>query len=266
MNNRIRYLKLRLLIDDLYSIVRGWYFHFSNNKADHPDLSGMHQLSECTLKINWREELKEINHSRIHNMSLGCSLINNLIIRPGQTFSLKQFLGDTSEEMGFQSGPMVVQGKVQYINGGGLCLVSTALFDAALKAGLKILEKHNHSTDLWGSDRFIGLGRDATYVYGLKDLKFMNDSKNDILIQMSVDKPDLQLHCAFLASQPSDKSIEIDTVILKKLTYREKHPTVSGQGKKSIDGWVVLTRRYTSLDNKKKTDYIKKEKYKPFKV
>src|SRR5436309_2384608 len=101
----IKFLRMRLFLDDAYSVLRGWYFRISSRKVQFSaeTLDG-HVLSEVSIKMKWREDLKEINHSRFHNMGLGCQLVNHAELRPGEVFSLRRFFGGTTEEQGFQKG------------------------------------------------------------------------------------------------------------------------------------------------------------------
>jgi vancomycin resistance protein VanW len=262
----VRWLKARLLLDDLKSFYRGWLFRIiSSRKVKEPrDLSGWKPISESTIQMKWREEMKEVNYSRFHNMKTGCDLVHGVLLKPNDVFSLRRFLYDASEAQGFQTGPVFSNGNITYSSGGGVCVVASILFDAVFKANLTILEKHNHSTDLWGEERFIHLGGDATYVYGRKDLKFVNSHTSDILIQASFNMESLTLSCQILSPKPLDCSVRVETQILE-----EKHPTANDN--KSLDeapyrkGWVVLTKRISQTPNgPEHITYEKKEVYKPF--
>jgi len=259
----MKYKKLRLAFDDFKSFFKGYYFKISTKKNAQLNIDKWHQLSHAQLKINWRPELGEVNLNRIHNINLGSELLNNVYLEKGEVLSLRYFFKDTSENLGFKSGPMFVDGKISYVDGGGLCLVSTILFDAALKANLDILEKHNHSTDLWGDDRFIDLGRDATYVHGLKDLKIRNNSTSPVIFKLITDKEKLSLDCWVFSEKPLNGKVEIKKNILREILP----PKLSPQDKPGINfrlGWEVETNRYFISDNNKTSTYRKKEIYKPF--
>jgi vancomycin resistance protein VanW len=259
----MKYKKLRLAIDDFKCLLRGYYFGISTKKNAQMNTDEWHQLSHARLKINWRPELGEVNLNRIHNISLGSELLNNVYLKKGEVLSLRYFLEDTSEKLGFKSGPMFVDGKISYVDGGGLCLVSTVLFDAALKANLEIIEKHNHSTDLWGDDRFIDLGRDATYVHGLKDLKIRNNSTSPVIFKFVTDKEKLTLDCRVYSEKPLNGKVEIEKNILGEILPAN----LSTNDKPDINfrkGWEVETSRYFISENNKTISYRKKEIYKPF--
>jgi vancomycin resistance protein VanW len=267
--NQIKFLKTRLFIDDVLSFIRGWYFKFTEQKIvpmDHHDR--WVEISHCSIKINWREELKEINYNRINNMRLGCNLVNNVILHPGEIFSLKKFVGDASEDRGFKDGPTFMNGRLGVSSGGGLCLISTILFNAALEANLKILQKFNHSTDFWGEDRFIDLGRDAAYVFGRKDLKFQNIHDHDVIIKMELSENDLLVHCKILSGKPLNYSVIVENTVIKEMVPKE---IASGNLTEDVPyrkGWVVITKRYIDSVNgesdSKKITYRKQEVYKPY--
>lgn len=269
----IRFLKLRLLLDNLHSLCRGWLFRIAARRAsEHPD-NASHLLAEMSLAIAWREELADINYSRIHNMGLGCELVNQVLLKPGEIFSLRRFIGAATEAQGFQKGPMFIRGRTEFATGGGICLISTLLFNAALKANLRILEKHNHSTDFWGEDRFIDLGLDATYVYGRKDLKFKNTHSGAVWVQAWLSRDDLMLHCRFYSDQPPSAEVTIATSVLEELAPPAEGDSSTDQPRAYRKGWVVVTERRSRQTRRNSepqqasvptTTYQKKELYKPY--
>jgi vancomycin resistance protein YoaR len=264
----IKFLRTRLLLDDIYSVIRGWYFRMPPGKVQSSaEFLDGHVLSEINIKMKWRDDLKEINHSRFHNMGLGCQLVNQVMLRPGEVFSLRRFFGGTTEEQGFQKGPMFIRGRIDYIAGGGACLISTLLFNAAMKSNLRILEKHNHSTDLWGEERFIELGLDATYVYGRKDLKFKNTHEASIYIVTELSMDDLMLSCRFISPKPLSCRVSVMSEVLQELRPTDNPvPVAPAEERPYRKGWVVRTKRMTNENenNPGKITYTKKELYKPF--
>jgi vancomycin resistance protein VanW len=257
--SKVKLLWLRLILDDLYSLLHGWYFHIVTRKAELSwDVSDWYTLAEVSLGINWREELGEVNHSRIHNMGLGCNLINGFLLHPGDVFSLRRVFRDTSAEQGFQAGPIFMHGRTGLITGGGTCLISTLLFNVALHADLDILEKHCHSTDLWGEDRFIDLGLDATYVFGRKDLKFRNSHHSDIIIVTELLRENLLLRGRIISPQPLRHKVSVVTKVLKEL-----YPKAQGQPYRK--GWIVASKRVIQgAHDKTCVTYEKVETYKPY--
>jgi vancomycin resistance protein YoaR len=102
-----------------------------------------------------------------------------LYLKPGEEFSFKQTVGPRTPERGFKKAPGIVPGIVmEDVYGGGICQVSTTLFNTVLLAGLKVTERRNHSLYI---DHY-PKGRDATVTDEGPDLKFVNDTKNYIWV------------------------------------------------------------------------------------
>jgi len=121
---------------------------------------------------------------RIHNVALAANRINGVLIKPGETFSFNDAVGDISAATGYQSAYIIKDGHTVLGDGGGVCQVSTTLFRAALAAGLPIVERHAHDYRVhYYEEGGFKPGLDAT-VYGpTYDLKFKNDTPGYILIQ-----------------------------------------------------------------------------------
>jgi vancomycin resistance protein VanW len=124
---------------------------------------------------------------KLNNIRLTTSKISGIVIKPNAVFSFWHLVGNPSERNGFQKSRIIRNGQVDFEVGGGVCQVSGIVYLAALKAGLKIVERHNHSVDIYEEhERIAPLGSDATVVYGSKDLQFINDSKGDIQLIFNV--------------------------------------------------------------------------------
>jgi vancomycin resistance protein YoaR len=131
---------------------------------------------------------------RIHNVALAASRINGVLIKPGETFSFNDTVGDITAATGYQSAYIIKDGHTVLGDGGGVCQVSTTLFRAALNAGLPIVERHAHDYRVhYYEEGGFKPGLDAT-VYGpTYDLKFKNDTPTSILIQAKTDVSHLSL-------------------------------------------------------------------------
>lgn len=118
------------------------------------------------------------NSNRAHNIALAASTINGTILLPGESFSYNGTLGNTTKEKGYKEGGAYIGGKVVQAYGGGICQVSTTLYNAVLYANLEIVERHNHSYAV----NYVPAGRDATVAYGGKDFKFKNNRSYPVKI------------------------------------------------------------------------------------
>ncbi len=260
-----RFKSIRLAWDDFKSLAHGWYFRLALPKTLSSQMPADWLLAcQFSTKIKWRDSLGPANNHRIHNMRLCCELINGIILCPREIFSMRRIVGDATPERGFKSGPMLVNGKMTLSCGGGLCQISSVLFNIALLAGLDILERHNHSVDLWGEDRFIDLGRDATYAYGLKDLKFRNPLPHPVMLVMEV-LNEQEVCARVLAPQLLNSRPRIETQVLRKITprgVRGQNATVS----KNIVGWDVYTKRIIDLAGDEIVTYEARDIYKPISI
>jgi vancomycin resistance protein YoaR len=120
--------------------------------------------------------------NRIHNVQLVAHLVDKHVIAPGETFSFNATTGERSAAKGFKTAPVIIDGELQTALGGGVCQVSTTVFNAAYEAGLPITARTNHSLYISHYPQ----GRDATVNYPDTDLKFVNDTGHWLLLRTFV--------------------------------------------------------------------------------
>jgi vancomycin resistance protein YoaR len=125
--------------------------------------------------------------NRIHNVQLVAHLVDEKLIAPGATFSFNQTTGERNAAKGFLEAPVIVNGELTTGLGGGVCQVSTTVFNAAFEAGLKISQRTNHALYISHYPQ----GRDATVDYPTVDLKFLNDTGNWLLLRTFVSSSSL---------------------------------------------------------------------------
>jgi len=153
------------------------------------------RITEADIK---RTGLKEIwssyktifnpsDHNRSDNIRLSASKINGYILYPQQTFSFNAVVGPRDKEHGFKQAMEIVDGEFVPGVGGGVCQVSSTLYNAALLANLTVTERTNHSKPLG----YVDLGRDATVAYNVLDLKFVNTSDEPVMILAETDGNEL---------------------------------------------------------------------------
>lgn len=119
---------------------------------------------------------------RHRNVVLGALSINLQVVWPGETFSFNEVVGPRTPERGYRMAP-VIGGDGLGI-GGGVCQVSTTLYNAVLEAGLPVVERHPHSSRV----PYVPYGKDATVVFGAQDFKFLNDRPYPVLIKAYVQR------------------------------------------------------------------------------
>lgn len=136
-----------------------------------PDL-----LSEFSTKYS------ASNKNRTTNLTLAANKINGTVLMPGETFSYNKVVGERSISAGYKEAPIYVEGRVEDGLGGGICQITTTLYNAALYANLDIIERSNHQF----VPSYANASRDATVVYGAIDFKFKNNREYPIKITCSV--------------------------------------------------------------------------------
>ncbi len=150
--------------------------------------------------------------NKIDNIKLGAKRIEEYVIAPGETFSFWNSVGSPSPRKGFKIGRNLIGGKLQADYGGGLCQLSGIIYLNALKAGLTITERHNHTMDIYtDEERFTPLGSDATVVYGYKDLRVINPYPFELKFVFEIQDSYITCHLQ-----------SVKCIIEKKLEFRRK--------------------------------------------
>ena len=122
------------------------------------------------------------NQKRTTNLRLAANKINGTVLMPGETFSYNKVVGERTIAAGYQEAPIYVSGKVVDGLGGGICQITTTLYNAVVYANLEIVERSNHQF----VPSYAPASRDATVVYGSIDFKFKNNRNYPIKILCSV--------------------------------------------------------------------------------
>lgn len=138
-----------------------------------PDL-----ISEFSTKYSQSQK------DRTTNLKLAAEKINGTVLMPGEVFSYNTVVGKRTIDAGYKEAKIYVNGEVVDGLGGGICQVSSTLYNAVLYANLEIVERRNHQF----VPSYAGAGLDATVVYGSIDFQFKNTRNYPIKIQCSVDR------------------------------------------------------------------------------
>ena len=127
---------------------------------------------------------KDGNKNRAHNIAQAAAAINGTVLQPGDRFSFNDAVGPTTKARGYKKARIFVRGKDAEGYGGGVCQVSSTLFNAAEAAGLAVLERHPHSKKV----SYVEEGRDAATSFGGIDLRLENTQPFAVRIEAAVDK------------------------------------------------------------------------------
>lgn len=130
---------------------------------------------------------KHSSDTRNWNVEKGASIVNRILVAPGEAFSFIKNLGEVTIENGYKKAYIIRQGKTELDVGGGICQVSTTLFRAMLNAGLDITQRQAHAYRVSYYEEDTKPGFDATVFIPNPDLKFVNDTGNYVLIQSYYD-------------------------------------------------------------------------------
>jgi len=143
--------------------------------------------------------------SQIHNLTLATRRVNGTVVQPGQVFSFVRAVGPWTADVGYVKAPVSYDGELIRSWGGGVCQTSTTLYNAALLAGLEIIERHRHH---WPA-RYAPLGRDAAVAYSDIDLKFRNNLPSPVRIVGTVSGD--RLIFRLLSTYQPDYRVEIES-------------------------------------------------------
>lgn len=134
-------------------------------------------ISEFSTRYNARD------YNRTGNLELAANKINGTVLMPGDIFSFNKIVGKRTVEDGYRNAKIYQNGQVVDGLAGGICQVSSTLYNVVLLANLQIYERTNHSF----KTSYLPTGKDATVVYGVKDFQFINSRTYPIKIEAIVD-------------------------------------------------------------------------------
>ncbi|MBR5236556.1 MAG: VanW family protein [Clostridia bacterium] len=121
--------------------------------------------------------------SRLHNIRQAIGAVNGYVLAPGESFSFNQVVGERTPERGYKDATVIVHEEKEMGCGGGVCQLSTTIYQAAQGAGMTILERHSHQKPV----AYAQEGSDASVNYGSLDMRFRNDSESTVKIAVSMD-------------------------------------------------------------------------------
>ena len=129
--------------------------------------------------------------NRINNVEVASGRLNNLLIMPGQEVSVSTVIKPRTTANGYKSAGAYLNGRTVPAIGGGICQVSSTVYNAVKNAGLTVLERHPHSMPV----HYLPLGLDAAIAAGTKDLRFRNDYSAPVILQAYTEGKNLIVNC-----------------------------------------------------------------------
>ncbi|MFC4388284.1 VanW family protein [Gracilibacillus marinus] len=174
---------------DKEQFVEQFYHYFFSKDRQQIEVPVRHVYPHVDSELLANIKTKQIaqyvtyyNHNRkqrSHNIFLASEAINNHVVFPGETFSFNQVVGERTEEKGYLPAPEIVKGELIEGIGGGICQVSSTLYNAVDKIGVQMIERYSHSKHV----PYVPKGRDATVSWYGPDFSFKNTLNQPLLIR-----------------------------------------------------------------------------------
>ncbi len=221
-------------------------------------------MGELASYITWYK-VAEIDRS--HNLTRAANLINGSIVRPGKEFSFNKTVGPRTLATGFRDAPVIVGDTLEPGLGGGICQVSSTLYNACLLAGLDIVERHNHGLAV----SYVPLGLDATVAYGASDFRFKNNTDYPVYIRVLAGGGKLSINIyGHLEYKKNIKTSHVVDEIIP-FEYRDEIDPEIKTGESRVDhkgfpGYVVRSFRayYDNAEQLISSEMLALDRYKPF--
>ena len=162
-------------------------------------------LSSSTTKYD------STNTNRAINLEIAVNKINGTVLAPGEVFSFNQVVGERTAKSGFKEAVIYSDGELDYGLGGGICQISSNLYNTVLQANLEIVERKNHSMTV----NYLPVGRDATVSYGSVDFKFKNSRNYPIKIVATINSGVITISICGVKEE-NDYTVDIVTDVIQK--------------------------------------------------
>ncbi|HEY6959377.1 MAG TPA: VanW family protein [Candidatus Limnocylindria bacterium] len=170
----------------------------------HPSLTtdDAERTSEALVLVGGYTTFFPVNWARATNIGNAARTFDGMVIGPGESFSFWDRIGEVSARTGYVEAGTIIGGVSSYAIGGGLCQVSTTFFDAVIRGGYRIDERHPHSYYI---DRY-PLGLDAAVFAPSTDMRWTNDTKTAVLVRAQSTDTSISF---WLYSEPTGRSVTI---------------------------------------------------------
>lgn len=185
--------------------------------------------SRCKDKLGgFSTEYNQWNVSRSKNVANAARLINGSVVYPGETFSVHDAISPMTEKNGYYAAPSYSNGQVVDSIGGGVCQVSTTLYNAVLKAELEVIERSPHSMLV----SYVRPSMDAAIAGDYKDFKFRNNTDVPIYIEGAADSGTIYFRIYGEETRSEDRMVSFESETLEviqpgadKVTYDQTKPS-----------------------------------------
>lgn len=207
-------------------------------------------LRQNTASIGHSVTIASDHENRNVNIQLMCKAIDGFVLEPGETLSLNALVGKRTAEKGFLAAPSIIDGQLVDDLGGGICQLAGTLYNAALLAGMEIVERVHHT---WPSE-YLPIGLDATLNWDNKDLKIKNNSEYPMYIAAKLENLYVDVEI-FGAPLEDGMEIDVENVIVKEVAAPE--PEIIYTDKLAAGVTRVKTRSHKGYEVKVYRHYLR---------
>lgn len=206
------------------------------------DQIGAEAFPDLLATYSTKYDASNINRST--NLELACEKINDKVVLAGETFSYNKTLGERTIAAGYKEAKVYENGEVVDGIGGGICQVSSTLYNSVLMANMEVTERRNHQF----VTSYTPEGRDATVVYGMTDLKFKNTRKYAIKIKATCSNGIVTISI-YGIKEDNEYAVSFSTEILSTIPYTVKYINDSSLAKgtekvKQVGANGMITETY----------------------
>ncbi|MEN1759804.1 VanW family protein [Anoxynatronum sibiricum] len=202
---------------------------------------------------------------RTANLRQGSSSIDGKLLLPGDVFSFNETTGPRIASAGYQEAPVILMGELVPGIGGGICQVSTTLYNAVIRADLQVVERTNHSLPV----SYVPRGQDATVAFGSLDFRFANNEDSPIFVESEVrgnrlyvrifgksaDRPDIELASQVVQVVEPSSETRYDNTLYEGETQVEREAKT---------GYRVVTHKiYRENGREIRREEISRDYYRP---
>lgn len=215
------------------------------------------EIASYTTSLNGRTP------SQVHNVATALRSVNGKVLMPGETFSFLKSVGPWTADRGYRKAPVSYDGELVRSYGGGVCQLSSTLYNTALLAGLEIVERHSHH---WPA-RYAPIGRDAAVAHEEVDLRFRNSLPVPVRLSCSIEGE--KLKCAVRAACRPGCRVEVKTELVSVTRPAEvfqdqaRGPVRWKLTVRGHPGYHVVTYRKFFANGRTRREFISEDTYQP---
>ena len=228
---------------------------------------------EIVLRGEFYTMYSQSSEERKHNVKLCADKLNNVLIASGEEFSFNQTVGPRTEKQGYKNAKVILNGEFSDGIGGGVCQVSSTLYNALLVSGITVTECHQHTLQVG----YVAPSFDAMVNYNYADLRFTNNTKNPMYIKTFADGNIIKIS---VYGEPNyrkyvRKSVVTETVLSNQeiiIDEKREYPEIKKGERKVIsygrdgiksEGYIL---EYDLIGNLLSIKRIRKNSYLPIKT